>query len=111
MNYTERIDDIQIRDITYFPGAEPESASHDYDIVKWYTHKPISCLDMRTGEPTTSTESCYSIARLVWDPHEEEYDLHSVGLRWLEEKPSDYVCDVILNFAKFKAAEMRALNI
>lgn len=111
MNYTERIDDIQIRDITYLPGAEPKSAVHDYDIVKWYSHEPISCIDMRAGEPTTSFESCYSIARLVWNQHEEEYELHSVGLRWLEAKPSDYVCDVILAFAKFKTAEMRAKNI
>ena len=112
MNYTERIDGYQIRDVTYI-GMPPKDAPIEYDIVKWAKpDKPYEALswDTKKNEMTKKliTEYCYSVGRLVWDKHESCFGFESVGLRWLEAKPSEAVVDMILEFAEKKAKELEA---
>lgn len=109
VNYTDRIDNFQIRDVTYIPGFEPKQSAREFDIVKWETCSPLEVTDGSTGEKKIITESCYSVARLKWNEHECYFEFESVGLRWLEEQPSAAVCQVIMAFAEFKKKEYEAL--
>lgn len=52
------------------------------------------------GKPKKIDEYCFVVAELVWDEHEGDFEFASVGLRWLEEKPSERVVDMILEFAE-----------
>lgn len=110
MNYTKRVEEYQIRDVTYL-GMPPKDAPIEYDIVKWAKpDKPYEAfsLDTKTNEMTKEliTEYCYSVGRLVWDKRESCFEFESIGLRWLEAKPSEAVVDMILEFAEKKAKEL-----
>ena len=108
MNYTERIDGYQIRDVTYI-GMPPKDAPPMYDIVKWNTYDtPTRMLSLDTGKYENVTEYCFSVGTLVWNPKEPCFEFESVGLRWLEAKPSEAVVDMVLKFAEEKAKELEA---
>ena len=105
--YTERVDGIQIRDVMYLLGYEPENSPIKYDVVKWVTRaKPIEVTDLDTGKKKLSTEYCYSIATLIWDEDEEAFDIEGVGLRLIEAKLTERAQDMILAFCKLKAIEL-----
>ena len=99
-----RYDDIEIRDLTYIPGYEPEEDQRIYDIIKWEPCDPIY-VETKSGQMKYMTETCYSIATLIWDSKEEDFYLKSVGTRWLEVAPSKEICNMILDFAHTKEKE------
>ena len=110
--YTERIDGFQIRDVVYF-GKPPVDAPIRFDVVKWYPEKKpyVGTVYHSTPVGWTSTEELitehrYSVAFLEWNEHESSFDFESVGLRWLEEKPSEAVIDAILKFCEEKGKEI-----
>ena len=106
MNYTERIEGYQIRDVTYI-GLPPKNTPIQYDIVKWAKYgEPHEVFSLDTGKREMMTEFCYSVGRLVWNPKEPCFKFESVGLRWLEEKPPEAVVDMVLKFAEEKAKEL-----
>lgn len=112
MNYTERIEGYQIRDVTYI-GMPPKDAPIRYDVVKWAkSDKPYEAFswDGKKNEMTKKlvTEYCYSVGRLVWDKRELCFVFESCGLRWLEAKPSEAVVDMVLKFAEEKVKELEA---
>lgn len=110
--YTERIDGFQIRDVSYF-GKPPANAPIRFDIVKWFPEEEPYVGTVYHSTPTgfvskkeLVTEHCYSVARLEWNDNEPCFEFYSVGLRWLEEKPSDAVVDMILKFCEEKEKEI-----
>lgn len=110
--YTERIEGFQIRDVSYF-GQPPVNAPIRFDIVKWFPEKNphIGTVYYSTENGWESKEEmiiehCYSVGFLEWDKHEPQFVFRSVGLRWLEEKPSDAVIDMIMKFCKEKEREL-----
>ena len=106
MNYTERIEGYQIRDVTYI-GLPPKDTPPKYDIVKWaVADPPYEALDLISGKRKLVTEYCYTVGRLVWNRKEPCFEFESCGLRWLEEKPSEAVVDMVLKFAEEKAKEL-----
>lgn len=108
MNYTERIDGFQIRDVVYI-GLPPKGTPPKFDIVKWaVADQPYEAMDIATGKRKMFTEYCYSVGMLVWNRKEPCFEFESVGLRWLEEKPSEAVVDIVLKFAEEKAKELEA---
>lgn len=107
-SYTERVDGIQIRDVTYLSDYEPENKPIQYDVVKWVTRtKPTEVTDLNTGKKKLSTEYCYSIATLIWDEDEEAFDINSIGLRLIEAKLTERAQDMILAFCALKEIELR----
>lgn len=112
-DYTDRIEGFQIRDIAYF-GKPPIDAPIRFDIVKWVQEKNphigTVCRLTDSGNWTAKeeliTEFCYSVGTLEWDSCETCFDFKSVGLRWLEAKPSNAVVDMILDFCKRKEKEI-----
>ena len=105
MSYTERVDGIQIRDVIYL-GKPPEDAPPRFDVVKWVQTEPFKAININTGEWEMHTEYCYTIARLEWDRREGEFNLISYGLRWLKEKLSDAVIEMVLRFCEEKWKEL-----
>lgn len=110
MNYTDRVEGFQICDPTYI-GFPPKGTPPQYDIIKWVlANPPFKAIDMCTREFKIVTEYCYSVGRLVWNRKEPCFEFESVGLRWLEAKPSEAVVDMVLKFAEEKAKELEAEN-
>ena len=110
MNYTERVDGFQIRDVMYL-GLPPADTQPKYDIVKWEKYdKPLTNVIVFKGDQVltgqTVYESCYSVASLEWNRHEGGFDFNSVGLRWLEAKPTEAAVQMILDFAEKKGKEL-----
>lgn len=111
--YTDRVDGFQIRDIAYF-GKPPIDAPIRFDIVKWVQEeKPhIGTVYRSTdsgdwiAKEEIITEYCYSVGMLEWNSHEPCFEFKSVGLRWLEAKPSNAVVDMILDFCNQKEKEI-----
>lgn len=110
MYYTERVDDFQITDVTYWPGCAPAYVPPEYAIVKWEAHDPTEAYDLKTGKMKTVVESCYVVANLKWNVHESGFDFESVGMRWLESNPSPAVIDMVKRFAAEKEEELSAIN-
>ena len=110
MDYTARIQDYQIRDVTYIPGYEPStSRPQKFDIVKWYYTEPS--INLITGEKVgLRAPHCYSIGCLIWNSKERDFEFHSIGMRWFEEDVPVEFCHVVKAFADFKAAEYRSLE-
>lgn len=111
-DYTERVEGFQIRDVTYF-GDPPVNAPIQFDVVKWKPEEnPHLCDSFRkvngkwVVEKKLITEYCYSVGTLKWNEHEKAFDFESVGIRWLEEKPSETVIDMILKFIEEKEKEI-----
>lgn len=109
--YTERIDGFQIRDVAYW-GLPPVDAPIRFDIVKWEQTEPRDVYSVEKRKYIKSTEYCYSVGWLEYNEHEPCFEFHSVGLRWLECKPTQKVIDAILAFAEAqeKAIEERREN-
>jgi len=117
-DYTDRLDGFQIRDVTYF-GSPPVGAPPSFDVVKWKPEKNphVETVyytddngDIRHKEKLI-TEYCYSVGFLRWNEHESDFDFESVGLRWIEAKPSSEVCNMILWFCEEKGKEIRERNV
>lgn len=109
MNYTDRVEGFQIRDVTYI-GFNPGRPC-EFDVVKWYKHDPpmknvTIFREGRIYENQTVYESCYSVGSLIWDRKECSFHFESVGMRLFEEKPSDAVMQMILDFAEKKGEEL-----
>lgn len=115
--YSDRVDGFQIRDIIYF-GKPPEGVPIRFDVVKWYPEKNpyigtvYHSTESGEWEPREEliSEHCYSVATLQWNGHEGGFDFASVGMRWLEEKPSFHVVDMILAFCEEKGKELNELD-
>ncbi len=105
MNYTERIDGFQIRDVVYI-GLPPPNTPPQFDIVKWESCEPREVYDFH-GKKKMMSEYCYSVATLKWNTEEKSFSFQSVGLRWLEIKPSDAVKKMVMDFALSKEEELR----
>ena len=111
MDYTERVDGFQIRDITrLLQKRKKNTPTKSFDIVKWEQfdspHKTLSFND-KSGEfeETMIEECCYSIAFLEWNDEEHEFELTTFGLRILTSGLTQNAIDMIMRFAKEKAKE------
>jgi len=98
-----RTDGFEVRNITYFPGYE-KKRERRFDVVKWDTCEP-TLVTTRGGQMKWITEYCYSVANLIWNPEEKEFDLVSIGLRFPESHPSAAAMDMICKFAREKERE------
>ena len=107
MEYTDRIDGFQIRDVTYL-GEPPKDAPIRFDIVKWEQTEPRRVINLKTGQYEDSTEYCYSVGRLEWNTKEPCMEFYSIGLRWLYANPPQRVVDAIIEFAEKKSEELYA---
>lgn len=110
MDYTERVDGYQIRDVCYI-GLPPKDTPQRYDIVKWVkANHPYEAYDLITGKRKKIEEYCYSIGTLEWNAKEPCFEFSSVGLRWLEENPPKKIIDMILDFVERKGKELESGN-
>lgn len=100
-NYTEIVDEFQIRDVVYI-GEPPKNTPPKFDIVKWVDCEPHEVIDLRTGKKKIQSRYCYSVAFLEWNPKEPCFEFKSVGLRWLRSGASEDVIKMILDFAEKK---------
>lgn len=77
-------EEFQIRPPTYLDGHfEPDV----FDVVKWeYYDKPIMVRGWGTKHLYPVEKYCFSIAHLRWNPKEFQFELESVGTRYLEER-------------------------
>lgn len=96
--YTDRFQGFQIRDCNYI-GKPPTDIPPTFDVVKWKQYEPTEVINFRT-------EYCYSVGRLVYDSKESCFDFESVGLRWLEEHPSEDVENWITKWCEYKRIEL-----
>lgn len=104
--YTDRFQGFQIRDCSYF-GKPPTDIPPTFDIVKWKQHdEPMEVTDFITGKKKMQTEYCYSVGYLVYDKEEPCFRFQSVGLRWLEEHPSEEVERWIIKWTEYKLEEL-----
>lgn len=111
MEYTKRVNGFQIRDVDC--DYKPSVDKIEFEIVKWEKLKEpeyITCLTKDDGawkvEKKWRDEYCYVVAFLEWNDHEPCFEFRSVGLRWLESKPSEAVTDMILEFCERKEKEL-----
>ena len=73
--------DFEIRPVKSLDGViDPKR----FELVKWYNHEPTPVTNMRTGEKSISTRSCFVVAWLERKDKELGFDLTSVGLRLVE---------------------------
>ena len=111
MNYTERVDGFQITDVMYI-GLPPKDTPPRFQVVKWYDVEPhegwVYHKEDETWKPRWEkiTEGSYAVACLEWDPHEPQFVFRSYGTRWLEEKPTEAVVKMILDFCEKKEKEL-----
>ena len=113
MEYTERLEGFQIRDVSYW-GKPPENTPIRFDIVKWYPEanphigKVVFFDDMGRAQVREEmiTEHCYSVGHLEWNSKEPCFTFKSIGLRWLEERPSAAVVEMVLKFCAEKEKEI-----
>lgn len=73
--------DFEIRPVKSIDGVTDPNR---FELVKWYNHKPTPVTNMRTGEKSISTRSCFVVAWLERKDKELGFDLTSVGLRLVE---------------------------
>lgn len=82
-----------------------------YELVKWYNHKPMEVVDLKTGAKKIKTRSCYVVANLEWIKEKDPYfKFSSCGDRFLEaciknhddERPVEWerLCDWIMGVEK-----------
>lgn len=105
MIYTGIYKGFQIRDCQYL-CEPPKNIPLRFNIVKWYNHDPYEVTNIETGEKTTSTESCYSVANLEYNEKESCFELISVGLRWLECHPDEDVENWLIKWCEYKLQEL-----
>lgn len=106
MEYTPRVDGIQVRGCVYL-GPAPMYPIR-YDVVKWEKHEPTIVTRLEDGQQYVSTESCYSIATLEWDECEECFNLNGVGMRLAAAAPSKAAFQMILDFAHRMTERIRS---
>lgn len=104
VNYTVRWHGFQFRALVYIDGRKPDPTV--FDLVKWEEHEPREVTNALTGEKEMSTENCFSIGQLRWNPHEEDFEFKSVGLRYFEYA-EDGLNDWVMAFADMKRVEFR----
>ena len=92
--YTDRFHGFQIRDISYF-GEPPENVPIQFDVVKW-----------TKNEYSEPKEYCYSVANLIYDDKEPCFELRSIGMRWVNEHPSEAVENWISAWCDYKLTEL-----
>ena len=92
--YTDRFQGFQIRDINYL-GEPPKNAPIMFDIVQWTKNG--------YDEPK---EYCYSVANLIYNDREPCFELHSIGMRWVDAHPSREVEDWISAWCDYKLLEL-----
>ena len=97
-SYTERIEGFQIRKPSFF-GDPPKNIPVMFDVVKWQTCEPRKVYSITEGKEILSSEFCFVVGRLVWEKEEDAFRFESIGLRWLESKPSEAVVAMIMGFA------------
>ena len=73
--------DFEIRPVKSIDGVTDPNR---FELVKWYNHEPTPVTNMRTGEKSISTRSCFVVAWLERKDKELGFDLTSVGLRLVE---------------------------
>lgn len=82
--YTERWNGFQFRTPVYIDGRHNP---HRFDLVKWVQRdEPIEVIDLPTGDRRLSTEYCYTVAWLNWNPKDEYFDFESCGTRYLRDR-------------------------
>ena len=81
--YTERWKGFQFRAPVYLDGRHDP---YKFDLVKWEQHEPYEVIDLETGEKKWSTENCFTIAWLKWNPKECYFKFDSCGTRYLEHR-------------------------
>lgn len=117
MKYTERVENYQICDPTFIDDIYSDDFEVktdrplQFDVVKWYKlDKPreMLCFDhaTKTFKPQMVEECCYVVATLQWDEFNDDFELHSIGMRFVEEKPSADVMQMILDFCDKKFKEL-----
>lgn len=96
-------DGFEIRNPGCLPGFWPRQ--NEYDLVKWEPCEPyiMSCYN---GQQKIVYESCYTVAKLIWNPEKEEFEFKSIGMRLPESHPSEEVMDIVCRFAREKEAEL-----
>lgn len=111
MDYTERVDGFQIRDITsLLQKRKKNTPTKSFDIVKWERIDPprkMFSFNDKIGkfEEKMIEECCYSIAFLEWNDEEHEFELTTFGLRILTSGLTQDAMDMIVRFAEEKAKE------
>ena len=104
--YTDRVDGFQIADPTYI-GLPPAGTPPTFDVVKWFQYdEPVRAIDMYSGEEKEVSEGCIVVAVLTWNRKEDSFDFRSILMRWLEEKPTEAVVRMVLDFAEQKGKEL-----
>lgn len=100
-------DGFEVRNPVYL--TKFQHTGIEYDVVKWEPCEPriVSGAD---GQQRISSEYCYSVAFLIWNSEEEEFELNSVGMRLLETHPSIEAMDMICEFARKKREELVDAN-
>ena len=73
--------DFEIRPVKSIDGVTDPNR---FELVKWYNHEPTPVTNMRTGEKSISTRSCFVVAWLERNDKEPCFELKSVGLRLVE---------------------------
>ena len=73
--------DFEIRPVKSIDGVTDPNR---FELVKWYNHEPTPVTNMRTGDKSISTRSCFVVAWLERKDKELGFDLTSVGLRLVE---------------------------
>lgn len=92
--YTDRFQGFQIRDINYL-GEPPKDAPVKFDVVRWAKNS--------YGE---SNEYCFSVAQLIYNAKEPCFELHSIGMRWVDAHPSKEVEEWISAWCDYKLLEL-----
>ena len=73
--------DFEIRPVKSIDGVIDPNR---FELVKWCNHEPMPVTNMRTGEKSIITRSCFVVAWLEWNDKEPCFELKSVGLRLVE---------------------------
>ena len=73
--------DFEIRPVKSIDGVTDPNR---FELVKWCNHEPMPVTNMRTGEKSISTRSCFVVAWLEYDNKDEFWDIESVDLRLVE---------------------------
>lgn len=104
MFYTSIYNNYQIRDCTYI-GEPPSDDKYRFDLVKWRDRDAQSTVYDSEGVKVMPTRYCYSIATLYFDKKEEEFKITSVGMRLIEDAPTQGVFKWIENWCRHKTIE------
>jgi len=86
--YTEIFEGFQIRDVLNLNGDKIDP--YVFDVVKWEKDNSV----------------CYSVAHLEYDKKEVDFELKSIGLKWLESHPSKAVENWVILWCRYKAYEI-----